>query len=139
MNSFHTPDQVKQFVTGGNATITIESKKTGAHYTYRVRKSQDGNATFVSVLAGPDNESDYVYAGLLDGPSVRPTKKSRFNCDSASIKAINYALGHIAAGQLPPHCEIRHEGRCGVCNRTLTTPESLDRGIGPECWSKMGA
>ena len=28
-------------------------------------------------------------------------------------------------------------GRCGKCGRTLTDPESIDRGIGPECWSRM--
>lgn len=28
-------------------------------------------------------------------------------------------------------------GRCGKCGRTLTDPESIERGIGPECWSRM--
>lgn len=28
-------------------------------------------------------------------------------------------------------------GRCGVCNRGLSDQESRDRGIGPECWSRM--
>jgi hypothetical protein len=28
--------------------------------------------------------------------------------------------------------------RCLRCNRTLTTPESLERGIGPECANIMG-
>lgn len=29
-------------------------------------------------------------------------------------------------------------GHCGHCGRTLTNPESLERGIGPVCASKMG-
>ena len=138
-STFTTPEQIKSFVFGGNATVTIESLKTGAHYTYRIRDSKDGAKTFVSVLSGPDNESDYVYAGVLDGGAVRTTKASKFSCDSVPVKSLNYMLGHVGAGQMPPHCVVRHEGRCGVCNRTLTTPESLDRGIGPECWSKMAA
>ncbi len=28
-------------------------------------------------------------------------------------------------------------GRCGKCGRTLTDHESIERGIGPECWSRM--
>jgi hypothetical protein len=27
-------------------------------------------------------------------------------------------------------------GRCKVCGRSLRDPESVTRGIGPECWSK---
>lgn len=29
-------------------------------------------------------------------------------------------------------------GRCSRCRRTLTDEESIDRGMGPECWSKWG-
>lgn len=32
----------------------------------------------------------------------------------------------------------REIGRCGHCHRTLTNPESLARGIGPICASRMG-
>lgn len=28
-------------------------------------------------------------------------------------------------------------GRCGVCNRPLSNPKSLSRGIGPECSQKL--
>lgn len=141
MSRFTSPDQIKTFVLGGNATVTIESEKTGTHYTYRVRKSEDGNATFVSVLAGPNNENDYRYMGLLIGDTmqVKPTRKSSFACESVPVRSINYVLAHVNAGQMPPHAIVRHEGRCGACNRKLTTPESLDRGIGPDCWERLAA
>jgi hypothetical protein len=29
-------------------------------------------------------------------------------------------------------------GKCGCCNRKLTDPTSLLRGIGPECWDNLG-
>lgn len=32
----------------------------------------------------------------------------------------------------------REIGRCGCCNRTLTDDTSRARGIGPECWSRLG-
>ena len=28
--------------------------------------------------------------------------------------------------------------RCLVCGRTLTDPDSIRRGIGPDCWAKLG-
>ena len=32
---------------------------------------------------------------------------------------------------------LHHEGRCCRCGRVLSTPESCDRGIGPECWKHL--
>lgn len=29
-------------------------------------------------------------------------------------------------------------GTCGICHRTLTVKESIDRGIGPVCFAKLG-
>lgn len=29
-------------------------------------------------------------------------------------------------------------GTCGICHRTLTVQESVDRGIGPVCFEKLG-
>lgn len=29
-------------------------------------------------------------------------------------------------------------GRCGVCNRRLTDDLSRARGIGPDCWTRVG-
>lgn len=33
---------------------------------------------------------------------------------------------------------VLSSGACAICGRKLTTPESIDRGIGPECWGKVG-
>lgn len=30
-------------------------------------------------------------------------------------------------------------GKCGICGKALTVPESIQRGIGPVCLSKVGA
>jgi hypothetical protein len=32
-----------------------------------------------------------------------------------------------------PDAEVMHVGKCCKCRRLLTTPESIQRGIGPEC------
>ena len=34
------------------------------------------------------------------------------------------------SSSIHPELVVRHEARCG---RTLTVPESIERGIGPEC------
>jgi hypothetical protein len=46
---------------------------------------------------------------------------------------IRWAVKAVAKGSLPEGYKIQHEGKCCRCGRTLTTPESIERGIGPEC------
>jgi hypothetical protein len=132
----------KQFFFGGNATFTVENGK-GAHYTFKVRqpkakKKGDIPPFFVSLMTGTDNESHFSYMGILlpDG-KVRATTKSKVTPDSVPFKVAEWAMGRCFNAQaLPAGYKVRHNEKCARCGRKLTTPESLDRGIGPECWQK---
>jgi len=136
----------KDFFLGGNATFTVENP-TGDYYTFKIRKAK-GNARynnqpyFVGLLSGPNNETDYTYLGMMDNletGSIRLTAKSRMKDDSKPVKVVRWALLHsFGDGLIPEGYKIRHEGKCACCGRALTVPESLTRGIGPECWNKMG-
>lgn len=130
------------YATAGNATLTLSSRRTGARFTYRVRLPDDGDGSFrfVSLLTGPDNTADYAYLGLLRGDALVRTRRSRIGEDAPSFRAFAYFARHvIGRGVLPPELEVRHEGRCGRCARPLTVPESIDRGLGPECAGRMAA
>lgn len=130
----------RTFILAGNARVTLVSEKTGARFTYRVRasKSREGDERppvhFVALLSGPDNDADYQFLGTVfaDG-TFRVSAKSRIGADAPSAKAFAYAWAHLSRGQLPPQCEVWHEGRCGKCGRTLTVPESIATGLGPVC------
>jgi hypothetical protein len=133
----------REFVTAGRAIFTIQNP-TGEYYTYRVNTPKDAPAGagpyFVSLLTGSDNENDYTYIGMLDKASgnVRLTKASKYQDDTKPVKVIRWALANVWNERVwPDGYSMRHEGRCGVCGRTLTTPESLDFGIGPECRKNM--
>lgn len=128
---------VRAFVLGGNATVTLESVKTGARFTYKVKASDDGALSFVSLLNGADNESDFAYLGLIRGDRYTHGVKSRITADAPSAVAFAWAWPHIAAGRIPPALNIWHEGKCGRCNRKLTVPESIASGFGPECSGRM--
>lgn len=121
------------FINAGNATFTLKSEKTGAHFTFKARAKKDGSVTFLNLLNGPDNESDYAYVGLLRGNRVVHTAKSRVGADAPSMRALGWALEHLRAGQIPAALGVYHEGRCGRCARKLTHPESIESGFGPEC------
>lgn len=131
------------FFTAGNATFTVTNPQ-GVHYTFKISRPRNAEPTcplFVSLLSGADNVSDYTYVGILtDAGAVKLTRKSRLLESSLPVKVIRWALNEIKAGrQLPKGYTCQHEGKCCRCGRMLTTPESIDSGIGPECASKVGA
>jgi hypothetical protein len=46
---------------------------------------------------------------------------------------------HVTAGELPVTLSMQHEGHCGRCGRTLTHPDSINTGYGPECAARIAA
>jgi ssDNA-binding Zn-finger/Zn-ribbon topoisomerase 1 len=56
--------------------------------------------------------------------------------EPTAIKAFRFAM-LVVAGMIPETmyaaAEVMHANKCGKCRRTLTTPESITKGIGPEC------
>jgi len=130
----------KDFFFGGNCTFTIKSEKSGEHRTFKIKQAKPNPqfATqnyFVSLLSGPNNESDFTYLGLVDKATgvFRLTKASRMNDTSPAVVILRWFLGHLFTDGLLPNAVVHHEGKCGCCGRTLTVPESITRGIGPEC------
>jgi hypothetical protein len=136
------PREVQTFLFAGNARITLVSKRTQTRFTYRVRRPQDkGMIYFVSVLTGNDNESSYQYLGLYrraDDPQYEHGAKSKISIDAPSCRAwCFFSRNVLERQQMPDDLEVWHEGRCGRCGQTLTVPESIERGIGPECWNHV--
>lgn len=134
----------KEFVLAGKATFTIETD--ASHWTYKVSKMesyQGGDIYFVSLLTGPDNESSYSYLGILDKTTsnIRLTAKSNVSDTAVSYKILLQVLNHVWKNE--PHTivnlglAVNHSGHCGVCGRTLTHPNSIKTGVGPECTKRL--
>jgi len=131
-----------RFVTAGRAIFTVSNPK-GERYTFRITKkdaSERGPMIFfAALLTGSNNENDYTYMGVVAGEQVRLTKASKYTTESKPVAVLAWALAVVNGKRnLPEGYAIRHEGRCGRCGRTLTVPESIDSGIGPECAAIMG-
>jgi hypothetical protein len=138
---FDTLQTAREYVFAGKAIFTLESRKTGAHYTYKVKKCEakpgekdPGNLYFVSQMtAGSADEGQWSYLGIVRDGKFTITKKSTANADAPSVKAFAFFM---ALKELHPLLSVYHTGRCGKCGRTLTVPESINSGIGPECAKK---
>lgn len=131
------------FLLGGNAYFTISDESGAWRYTYRISTKRGlDRPWFVGVLTGPDNRRDYAYAATIadEGLVPRSTRNARVPEAAPSMQVLRWALRHVAEGRaLPDGYAVRHMDRCGMCGRALTTPESVDRGLGPECAGRLGA
>lgn len=132
--------KIHLFILAGNATFTIQSSKTGTRYTFKVTKTEDkfdktNHFWWVALLTGPDNTSSFTPLGRL-------TKNGLFNFTyhpprngtHPAVKAFEFFWDHLDSNlTLHEGLEFFHAGRCGRCGRTLTVPESVQSGFGPEC------
>lgn len=145
-----TAESALKFILAGNAYFTVRSLKTGVRYTYRVNRADCSRCGkkdckcwrfptyFVALLTGPDNTGDYTYLGMIRENLFRLTRGSKMQESSTPVKAFRWVYERLTRRELPAQTEIWHEGRCGVCGRPLTVPESIESGIGPVCAEKGG-
>lgn len=139
----------KDYVLAGRAKFTIEfpeeyAKKhgLGGHITYRVNASKDGNVFFLAVRNG--EHGTFNYLGLLDPDTgiIKTTRKSTLDGEAIAFKLVQHTLRRIFTGEShkirAAGFEVHHSGICGRCGHVLTTPESLESGIGPECSKALG-
>lgn len=117
-----------------NGYITFQSIATGSHRTIRVHTQADDAKFFpgrrlVSLLVGADNETDYQSFGVVDDAGRVHLWRKHQNSDFFKWIARALESPEFASRS----ALINFDGRCRVCNRTLTTPESVASGIGPKC------
>jgi hypothetical protein len=104
--------------------------KTGNNFRYKISISDDGKLFFVSALI----DEKYSYLGTIN-KNLKYTYgiKSKISKDQQTSKVFLWVIERIFNNTLPDYIEVWHEGKCGKCGRKLTTPKSIDNGIGPEC------
>ncbi len=139
-------EDIIKYATAGNATLTLKSMKTNTRFTYKIQKPKEINQNspvkfFVKLLNGPDNHNNYQYMGCIyTNNSYKLGKKSKITEIAPSHIAFNWFWNHVVKNKHLPdnQIEIWHEGNCCRCGRKLTVPNSVAKGIGPECEKHMG-
>lgn len=135
------PLNVPTYTLAGRSTITLLSGESGNRFTYKIQQCKDNNQLyFVHLLHGLDNERDYRYVGCYYANShtfvpVRTYHHSPQHAWPPSLRAVAFFFARLYT--LPCHLHVYHEGTCGKCGRKLTTPESIERGLGPECCKEV--
>ena len=125
---------VLDFIFAGNALFTCRNTKSGNRFTFKVTKHKKDDVFFVKVLTNPDV---YEFIGSIRKESAyKHSPKSRISTEAQSVRVFDFLVNKLRTNTLPEFVEIWHEGRCGRCGRTLTVPESIESGFGPECVKK---
>lgn len=137
---------VNQFILGGDAQFTLYQEampgKKAVTVKYRVKRNDTGSCWFVYTELSDtsdmlSNGRKLVYQGYLKRDLQFYTgQKGRSDYNTVAVKGLLWLLHHT--GNLPSTVHLYHHGRCSVCGRKLTDPESLRTGLGPTCRKKAG-
>lgn len=134
---------VKMFLLGGKCKCRITNYKTGNSFEYEITLSKTKNDSsnklyFVKVR---DGGLGFIYVGYLKTSqnfTFFEFSKGAKGCmtkDNMPIKALLYILSK--APNIPSCVSVEHIGVCSRCGRKLTDADSISRGLGPECYTKM--
>lgn len=131
-----------------NGTYTIRNRDTGEYRTFKIATQNDRSEfapgkRIVSLLIGTDNENDYLEFGFVSDDSRKILVWKRYQISSSLLKSCYETYATMIedlsgeGNRYGQRYELLLEKRCSKCNRKLTTPESIERGIGPICYEVM--
>ncbi len=123
-------------IANGIYTVRFEN---GDYRTIKITKgwaALEEGMQVAKFLSGSDNESSYQGFAFIQGSKAQVWR--RFAEHEGLSLALGILMGSKEAQLAAGAAYAQSSGRCFICNRTLTTPASLDLGIGPNCAEKMG-
>jgi hypothetical protein len=129
-------DGMLRFITGGSAIFTIKNEKSGNRFTYKFKQNQGDPSVFwvyMLCLSNNDDQKSYKFLGGFS------QQKGFLNSQSAQIKgtmgvmAIEWWCKSLLIKNIPKTVKMYHLSKCGRCGKSLTNPDSIISGFGPEC------
>lgn len=140
-----------------NGAYTIESPK-GGHRTFEIKtvladpkqnstsfRNKFAGARIIGLLTGPDNTSNYTRFGWVNEDGIAVFKDKRRASEDAPFTDWEFYAAMVwsmategeRSGYYERGYRMHLEKRCIRCNRRLTTPQSIEAGIGPECAGRV--
>jgi hypothetical protein len=147
-----TPEQVRTALHHGRALVTLRSHATGKHVTVLFvgrKRKDDGKGwvprTTAAGRVGLGNGADCLevrdvlrdypqnYVGRLYVPEAE--WKAGGDADGIRVYAAEKVLAYALDG-VSLLSEVFLATQCAICGHGLHDPESIERGVGPECFGK---
>lgn len=135
-------EHLKEYCAGGRGVITLENTSSGNYHTYEFRRPNNPqyfapDTIFVYTSVG---KKKWLYVGMYSSSTqyFKCTRNSQFRYSHEIVKGVIWLCKHIRAGkEVVAPMAVYHEGVCCVCGRRLTTPKSVQTGMGPRCKKLM--
>jgi len=115
-----------------NGILTISNPATGNHRTFQIKTVKSGKLAgkrILSMLIGPNNQEDYLGIGFVDESGINIWNRHK---GTLYEKTANCLLKIEELGLVS-----QFSTKCRVCDRALSTPESISSGIGPICAGRI--
>lgn len=134
MNQFKIKgEHLAKLLVAGKCRIIVESIATGNMCTFEIKKNEDWQTK--------QEKSFYVRsAGKILG-HIRGDKYVFYPPGQPLTKEQEVFKWLWANSLKPDHLDrtvkLYHNGKCAHCQRPLTDPESVLRGLGPDCLKKL--
>lgn len=132
-----TPANVEKICDVRDGTYTVVFNNTENYRTLRIKTSKRKQGfRIVSYLYGCDNTNDFKGFASPVGNELRFWKSFNASPDTETnlIEAWKVVINDP---QKAGEAYAMRSGNCYNCNRKLTVPTSLHRGLGPDCYSNL--
>jgi len=129
---------INNYIRGGRGAVTLKSP-SGKHHTYMFSRPRNPNEfpeDILFVYAVHDHQKLF-YVGMVERNQFRITQYSRFDSNSEIAKGAAFIMRWANNPNMKTSMILYHEGVCGCCGRKLTSPKSIECGIGPRCRKLM--
>ena len=125
---------IVDFILGGRAEFTIYQEPS-TYVKYKVLGSKDGKLFRIFTNSGMEGDNSLRYQGYIFADSLCNVHKGKAldaYKNEKTLKGLLWVFRH--SENMDSRVHVLHHCKCSVCSRKLTTPESINRGIGPKCW-----
>lgn len=134
----------RTFLFQGKALFTLENKEKNTHITFRVQSPKRRRGTpedlrffDVHVKALNDQYHGSRFIGRIDRKLKSFKPRGFSSTEDVGIQTINWIIRHwenLEHFVQEDKLGIYHMGTCCKCGLPLTVPESIQNGIGPQCF-----
>ena len=142
------PLSLPRLFFAGRAVLTFFNPETDKHITVMVKPARDKNDRkvrlpifFVSVSLLGDKEQGMVYAGTIFQDTMRAKLHPKVDPTSQLAKVFGWLFHTVQNPSIlrTKGVSLLHEGRCCRCGLPLTNPQSIERGLGDDCFGYINS
>lgn len=135
--------QFRNHLFAGRSVFTLENKETGNYITFKVKEVKKNYKVIpgqyiIQCKALGDRNYGYEFIGYMDTLRAQLRPRHQGIKSHLGFKTFVWVLRNFERLEdFGDKLAIYHEGVCCKCGMNLTTPESIEKGIGPICEERV--